>query len=248
MIACQIGLGTVYIIQGLLEKALAMAQLVQSLNPSCSSVLSLGKFLSQLKRYDKALECALKALAFEERDLGKNTLQYAVVLLQIGCDNASLGQYDVALSWFQRARAIYETFNEAKTENFGLLLMNTGAVHGQLGYFSDARVHFTRAETIYRDTLPPDNPNITTFMRNIAAVNADLGNVDAADAAAAAAASTARRSQVRRVGLPPQAEGGRLAPRPVRLLQAVLLLLQGVPDRGLEGGSQGGVQDAGACC
>ena len=50
-----------------------------------------------------------------------------------------------------------------------------------------------------------------------------------------------RAVQCAAVGCPQQAEGRRLASGPVRRVQAVLLLLQGVPDRGLEGGSQGGV-------
>ena len=136
------------------------------------------------------------ALACEERENGKNTVNYGTLLQQIGFAYFNLDQSDVALLWLNRARATYEKLNVTTASNFGTLLTNIGSAYATTNNLSEALPHFTRAEAVFREVLPPDHPNITACMCNISLLNSALGNTDAAAAAAAAADSTARRSQV----------------------------------------------------
>ena len=197
VISCLTGLGEVYIQQGLPEKALTMARRAQPLNPRTGLTLAeLGRLWTELERYDEALVCFQKALVFEERDSGKNSLYSATIQVYIGNVYDSRGQLDVALSWFQRARATYEKHNSTGTINFGALSMNTGACYGKVGNFSEALALFTRALAIFRKEFPPDHPSVAACMNYIAIANYELGNSDASAAAGQAATAAARRSQV----------------------------------------------------
>ena len=196
-IFCLTGLGVIYFHQGFTEKALAVAQRAQSLNPRrVESLYDLGELWSRLERYDHALQCAQEALKREEKAEGKHSGNYALLLQRMGATYSDLGQPDVALSWHCRARTVYEKLNMTDSMCFGSLLTSIGTVFDQLGNLSEALLHFTRAEKVYRGVLPPDHPSLTNCMRNISIVNAKLGNVVAAAAAAASFDSTARRSQV----------------------------------------------------
>ena len=91
LIHCLINLGLIYFRQGLSEKALAVARRAHSLNPrSVTSLSQLGILLSQLSQYNDALACLHKALECEDREYGKNTMQYARILEQIGTNIVSL--------------------------------------------------------------------------------------------------------------------------------------------------------------
>ena len=73
---CLSGLGRVYINQGLIEKALEMAQRAQSLSLSSDTSLEqLSQLLFELGLHDKGLMYDMKALDCEERESGKNTLR-----------------------------------------------------------------------------------------------------------------------------------------------------------------------------
>ena len=198
---CLIGLGDIYLSQGLPDKALAVAQRAGSLNPSRKESLShLSRLWTLVKRHDDALICAQKALELEERAHGNTTFNYAVLLEQVASVYDDLGQADVTLSWYHRAREGFEKVNATNTSAFAQLLLNMGVLYARSNNLSVALTHFTRAETIYRGVLPPDHPAITQCMRNIADANEQLGNTDAAASAAAVAASAARRSQVQCAG------------------------------------------------
>ena len=191
---CLASLGHIYFEQGLSEKALGIARRAQSLNPSSvDTLVELSELWSELELPHKALECAQKALACEEREGRRNS---GYVLTQLGSAYSGLGRYNTALSWFNRAHAAYEELHSTQNINFGGLLHAMGGAYLETRNCSAALSHFTRALEIYRALLPPDHPSATDCLENIAIVNGMLGNVNAAATADAAAASTARRSQV----------------------------------------------------
>ena len=97
LIACLASLGEIYFSQGLSEKALAIAQRAQSLNPSSGeSLTDLSRLWTMVKRHEEALTCAKKALECEERVHGKNTHNYAVLQERVGSAYAKLCQIDTA--------------------------------------------------------------------------------------------------------------------------------------------------------
>ena len=90
-----------------------------------------------------------------------------------------------------------------------------------------------------------DNEGDSEFLRQLAVLNSALGNVDAAVRKSVEANFASRRSQTQCAAAgSSEDEGGRIVPRDVRGLSPDVLLLSGLPARGLEGGAQGRVQDA----
>ena len=103
-----------------------------------------------------------------------------------------------------------------------------------------------RALALLRKLLPSNLPNIAGTLIVIGRANDMLGNVAAAVDALVTSFSMSRRSQTRCswTQLCASRAGGRRAAGRVRELPTHLLLWEGVPDRGLDGGAQEGVQGA----
>ena len=98
---CEIGMSflcEIFSKQGLPEKAFCIVQRAPSLNlHNAKSFDRLSQMWYQMKKYDKALGCAQKALECEERESGNNSAQYAVLQTRIGTKYSKLGRNDVAL-------------------------------------------------------------------------------------------------------------------------------------------------------
>ena len=124
--------------------------------------------LSELGRYDEAIEAQTEALRIEQLQFGERHPQVGLAMTALGADYSALGQYERALSLAQQAVEVLEEGMGQTHPAVINALINQGSTQGNAGLLDEAQQ--TYLEALKRARTLPGQPT-----RDVALILANLG-------------------------------------------------------------------------
>jgi len=168
-------------IESLYEQVVDMAQKVDYDPMKYVDILrAFAGFLSDIAKYDKALEYGFKELQIRETVLGKEHQDTAGCCDRLGLVYHQKGDYTAALEYHLKALRIYETVSGKDHQDTAICYENIGAVYYHKGDYTAALEYLFKALPILESFLGKEHRNTATCYNNIGSVYADKGNYTAA--------------------------------------------------------------------
>jgi tetratricopeptide (TPR) repeat protein len=150
----------------------------------------LGKFAEARAQHERALE-------IRERTLGRDHLEVAQVLDNLGVIPLQQERFDQAEPIYARALEIRRRQLGEDHPDVAASWNALGAAQRGLGRLADARASYDRAYAIWRHNLGDAHPNVASALLNLGNLERDLGQLDPAEQHFEAAISTWRRADPR---------------------------------------------------
>jgi len=125
--------------------------------------------------YELALERQTKALKILEQASGRDSLEVAATLINLGDTVADAGRHGQARIHYKHALTIFERELGARHPHVAVTLNNLGAIAFDEGNYSDAIEHHQRALEIKIDILGPQHPSVANSLNNLGAAQLQLG-------------------------------------------------------------------------
>ena len=147
----------------------------------CGALYSEGGFGSiYLGDYHKAMDLYYKALAINERVLGKEHANTATTYNNIGGVYYNLGDYPNALDLYQKALVIREKVSGREHPDTAGTHNNIATVYSDQGDYDKALELYQKVLVIREKVSGREHPDTATTYNNIATVYSNQGNYDKA--------------------------------------------------------------------
>ncbi|CAF0799761.1 unnamed protein product [Adineta steineri] len=140
---------------------------------------NMGIVFDEKGQYDKALEFYFRALDIAERHCGKEHLDTASILINIGCIWEDAKQeYTRALEFYDQGLKIYQKQLPNDHIHIATCLNNIGVVHGKMTALDNALDYHKKALEMFQKLLPPEHDLIALSLGNIANTLRDQNQLD----------------------------------------------------------------------
>jgi serine/threonine-protein kinase len=127
--------------------------------------------------YARGRDLARRALAIQERRLGREHLEVANTLGQLGVAHWRLGDLAAAKQSLERSLAIKEKLLGPQHRDLGGILNNVAILRWQEGDSAGARALYERALAIFEGAHDPDHPYVIRTVHNLAMVFRQTGDL-----------------------------------------------------------------------
>ena len=141
---------------------------------------SLGQYLQEASRFDRAIAVYTRSLEIVESNYGKNHLATAPTLHQLARAHHGLEQFDKAIALYQRSFDTFATAADPKPyqHTMGRILLSQASLHSTLGQPEKAEPLFARALTIFETSVGKDHPDTAAALVGLAFTYSDLGQFE----------------------------------------------------------------------
>ena len=157
-------------IESLYEQVVDMAQKVDYDPMKYVDILrAFAGFLSDIAKYDKALEYGFKELQIRETVLEKEHQDTAICYENIGTVYCHKGDYTAALEYLLKALPILESFFGKEHRNTATCYNNIGSVYADKGNYTAALEYLLKAMKIREIVLGKEHPDTATSYNSIGA-------------------------------------------------------------------------------
>jgi len=146
---------------------------------AASTLGAVAGVYGKLGEYSEALECYLRALVIQERELGRDHLDVATTLHNLGVVSEKLSDHAEALESLQRAAAIRERQLGASHPTTARTLHSIGIVYSQVLDYDASLASYRRALEICRQR-DGEGTHAAATLNNMGVVYAKLGQTEAA--------------------------------------------------------------------
>ncbi len=127
-------------------------------------------------QYEKSEQYFLEAKAIAEILQGKESLNYADLLNNIGLLDYDMGKYANAELLFLEAIAVVERNLMEKTTQYASMISNLGMLYYSMGNYEKAEKLYLEAKAIREKTLGHEHPEYAASLNNLAILYYVMGN------------------------------------------------------------------------
>ena len=120
------------------------------------------------------------ALATIEAEHGRESLEYAAALNELGSCCRAAGDYEQAAARFQEAVEVLERVEGPKSPEYAMAVMNHAGALRVTGRLAESLALFRRAEELFAATLGEGSMEYLTAVNNEALCHQDSGDYEAA--------------------------------------------------------------------
>jgi tetratricopeptide (TPR) repeat protein/predicted Ser/Thr protein kinase len=153
-----------------LERALEIQQsLAKGPDLAVAAIYNnLGNVVSGERRFDEALDFALRALAIEEEILGVDHPEVSNTLENLGSIQLEMSNTHEAKQYYERALRIRERTIGPDHPRTAGTINNLGVIAKREGDPAAARLRYEQALAAYERSLGPDHPQVALSLSNVA--------------------------------------------------------------------------------
>lgn len=128
----------------------------------------------------RRVELVGRTLATIEAECGRESLEYAAALNELGACYRATGDYDQAEASFHEAVEVLERVEGPKSPEYAMAVMNHAGALRMTGKLAESLTLFERAEKLFAATLGEGSMEYLTAVNNEALCHQDGGDFEAA--------------------------------------------------------------------
>ena len=145
------------------------------LNPCFKALIKAQERANYAGDYNSALSFGLDAQKSAIKEYGKDSLQYAGILNDLGTVYNRLKDYKTAERLHTEALKIRQNKLGKKHQDVALSINNLGGIYKEQNQYREATYFFKRALNIYKETLGTKNPRTAITLDNLGGAYRELG-------------------------------------------------------------------------